>query len=54
MAFWPLYRKVLESSPLQATIGKLALSIKVTDVAGQRISFLRAAAHNLSSLISDA
>src|SRR5215213_8161507 len=50
MAFWLLYRSVLESSPLQATIGKLALSIKVTDVAGQRISFLRAAARNLASL----
>src|SRR5215470_16147426 len=27
--FWLAYRIVLESSPLQATIGKLALSIKV-------------------------
>lgn len=37
-----LYFAVLESSPLQATLGKLALGIRVTDERGARISFLRA------------
>lgn len=37
-----LYFALLESSPLQATLGKLALSVRVTDLQGQRISFPRA------------
>ncbi|HEY2622277.1 MAG TPA: RDD family protein [Dyella sp.] len=37
-----LYFAVCESSAWQATIGKLALRIRVTDMQGQRISFLRA------------
>ena len=37
-----LYNALMESSSLQATVGKLALGIKVTDVNGNRISFLRA------------
>ncbi|TAL89091.1 MAG: RDD family protein [Rhodanobacter sp.] len=37
-----LYFAVLEGSPWQATLGKLALGIRVTDLHGQRISFPRA------------
>lgn len=37
-----LYFAVCESSPWQATLGKLALGIRVTNLQGQRISFLRA------------
>jgi uncharacterized RDD family membrane protein YckC len=37
-----LYFALLESSPWQATLGKLALSIRVTDLEGHRISFPRA------------
>jgi uncharacterized RDD family membrane protein YckC len=37
-----LYFAVCESSAWQATIGKLALSIRVTDMLGARISFARA------------
>ena len=51
---WWLYFALLESSPRQATLGKMALSIKVTDMAGQRISFGRATARNLAKLISSA
>jgi uncharacterized RDD family membrane protein YckC len=54
MALWLLSRAAFESSPLQGTVGKLALSIKVTDVAGRRISFLRALVRNFATLISDA
>jgi uncharacterized RDD family membrane protein YckC len=35
----PLYFAGMESSPLQATIGKRVLGIKVTDASGQRIGF---------------
>ena len=47
-----LYFPVLESSSLQASIGKLALGIKVTDLQGNRISFLRALGRNLAKIIS--
>src|SRR4029077_16530876 len=49
---WLLYYALMESSPLQATLGKMALSIKVTEIAGQRISFLRALGRNLAKIIS--
>lgn len=37
-----LYFAICESSPWQATLGKLALGIRVTNLQGQRISFPRA------------
>ena len=37
-----LYFAVMESSPNQATLGKMALGLKVTKTSGERISFLRA------------
>jgi uncharacterized RDD family membrane protein YckC len=37
-----LYYAVMESSPWQATLGKRALGMAVTDLAGDRISFGRA------------
>ena len=37
-----LYFALLESSPWQATLGKLALGIRVTDLEGKRISLPRA------------
>jgi uncharacterized RDD family membrane protein YckC len=50
-----LYFAVCESSPWQATVGKLALGIRVTDMHGKRISFPRAlgryAAKYLSAII---
>ena len=54
LLLWLLYYALMESSPLQATLGKLALSIRVTDTAGQRISFLRALGRNLAKIISGA
>jgi uncharacterized RDD family membrane protein YckC len=51
---WWLYFSIMESSPLQATLGKMALSIRVTDLAGQRISFLRATGRTLAKIISGA
>lgn len=37
-----VYFSGMESSPLQATIGKLVIGLRVTDLQGQRISFGRA------------
>ena len=37
-----MYYALMESSPLQATLGKLALRIRVTDLAGDRVGFERA------------
>lgn len=47
-----LYYTAMECSPLQATLGKLALSLRVTDLAGQRISFLRALGRNAGKFVS--
>ncbi|GAB2528787.1 RDD family protein [Rufibacter soli] len=47
-----LYKSILESSSWQATIGKKALNLKVTDEHGQRISFLRSLGRTLSTYLS--
>ncbi len=46
------YFVLMESSPLQATLGKLMLGIKVVDGAGKRISFLRALLRNIAKSVS--
>lgn len=48
-----LYFSVMESSSSQATLGKMALGIKVTDTHGGRLDFTRAFLRNLCKLISD-
>lgn len=47
-----LYFAVLESSSLQATPGKLALGLRVTDENGDRISFLRATGRHFAKALS--
>jgi uncharacterized RDD family membrane protein YckC len=47
-----LYWGLFESSPLQATPGKLALGIKVTDMEGNRVSFGRAAGRYFGKILS--
>lgn len=47
-----LYFSLMESSAKQATLGKLALSLKVTDVNGNRLTFGRALGRNLGKFIS--
>jgi uncharacterized RDD family membrane protein YckC len=51
-AAW-IYFAAMESSELQATLGKLALGLAVTDMNGQRISFARASGRYWSKLISE-
>jgi uncharacterized RDD family membrane protein YckC len=47
-----LYYAIMESSPAQATVGKQALGIQVTDLEGNRISFWRALGRNLAKIVS--
>ncbi|GEQ96830.1 hypothetical protein JCM17844_04670 [Iodidimonas gelatinilytica] len=42
----------MESSEKQATLGKAAIGIKVTDMNGQRISFLRATGRHFGKILS--
>ena len=43
----------MESSPWQATLGKRLLKLKVTDMEGKRISFLRSLGRNLAMYLSN-
>jgi uncharacterized RDD family membrane protein YckC/Tfp pilus assembly major pilin PilA len=52
LAGYFLYCALLESSGLQATLGKRALGIKVVDRHGERIGFGRAAARFAAKLLS--
>jgi uncharacterized RDD family membrane protein YckC/Tfp pilus assembly major pilin PilA len=47
-----LYYALMESSSSQATLGKMALGIKVVDMQGNRISFLRATGRLLGKILS--
>lgn len=49
-----LYFALMESGKNQATLGKMVLNIKVTDMAGNRISFGRATVRFFSKIISSA
>jgi uncharacterized RDD family membrane protein YckC len=47
-----LYSALLESSTKQATLGKMALGIKVTDLVGNPISFGKASGRHFAKIIS--
>ncbi|MCD6366877.1 MAG: RDD family protein [Bacteroidales bacterium] len=46
------YFTILETSPLQATLFKRLFKIKVVDMEGNRVSFLRAFMRNICKIIS--
>ena len=52
LIIWTVYYGLLESSRYQATVGKLIMGLKVTDMAGHRISFLRASGRYISQIAS--
>lgn len=54
MAVSWLYGAFMESSKMQATIGKMLLGMKVTDYKGKRISFLRATGRHFAKYLSAA
>lgn len=47
-----LYRALMESSSQQATLGKMAIGIKVTDIDGRRIGFWRATGRHFAQFLS--
>jgi uncharacterized RDD family membrane protein YckC len=47
-----LYAAAMESSDRQATLGKMAVGIKVTDMNGERISFGKATGRHFAKIIS--
>lgn len=47
-----IYEALMESSSRQATVGKIALGLKVTDLEGKRISFSRASGRVFGKYIS--
>ena len=47
-----VYFAAMESSSSQATVGKIALGIQVTDLQGNRISFGKALGRNLAKILS--
>lgn len=47
------YYALMQSSAKQATIGKMALGIKVTDVNGERLTFARASLRYFSKILSN-
>lgn len=51
IAEW-LYFTVMESSPLQATVGKMLLGLKVADTGGEPLTFWRAGARSAAKWLS--
>ncbi len=49
--YW-IYHAVMESSGKQATLGKMAVGIKVTSIDGERIGFLQASGRYFGQIIS--
>ena len=47
-----VYAAAMESSDRQATLGKMAVGIKVTDMNGERISFGKATGRHFAKIIS--
>lgn len=47
-----LYWSLMESSKYQATIGKMALGLKVTDVDGNSLDFVKSLIRNVCKIIS--
>lgn len=51
-AFFALYHAIFESSKFQATPGKMAIGVIVTDLHGNRISLVRAIGRDLGKFVS--
>ena len=47
-----VYYAIMESSPTQGTLGKMALGIKVTDLEGKRVSFEKATERYFGKIVS--
>ncbi len=49
-----LYHTFMEASKFQGSVGKIALGLKVTDLQGSKLDFVKALVRNLCKLISSA
>ncbi|MBV6645719.1 MAG: RDD family protein [Cyclobacteriaceae bacterium] len=47
-----LYGTIMESSKYQATLGKMALGLKVTDINGNRLDFIKSLLRQIGKIIS--
>ena len=47
-----LYWSIMESSKYQATVGKMALGLRVSDVDGQNLDFVKSLIRNVCKIIS--
>jgi uncharacterized RDD family membrane protein YckC len=47
-----LYHAMMESSDWQATLGKKALNLRVTDITGARVTFNRASGRHFGKIIT--
>jgi uncharacterized RDD family membrane protein YckC len=54
IVIWWIYHVSMEASPLQGTLGKLAVAAKVVDLQGRRLSFARASGRYWAKLLSGA
>ncbi len=52
IVIWWLYEALMESSAKQATLGKMALGIRVTDLDGNRIRFGKATGRHFAKILS--
>ena len=52
LIIWWLYFALLESSAKQGTLGKMAMGIKVVDLDGQRLNFVKATVRYIGRIIS--
>src|SRR6478736_3800757 len=50
---WVLYGTLMEASKYQATLGKIALGLIVTDINGGKLDFSKALVRNLGKLLSN-
>jgi uncharacterized RDD family membrane protein YckC len=48
-----LYHTFMEASKFQGSVGKLALGLKVTDLQGNKLDFVKALVRNLCKIISN-
>jgi uncharacterized RDD family membrane protein YckC len=49
---WVLYYSIMESSPLQATVGKMIMGMRVKTIEGKRLSILQGIIRQLSWYLS--
>jgi uncharacterized RDD family membrane protein YckC len=52
LVIWWLYFALLESSPRGATVGKMAMGLRVVTGSGQRLSFLNATGRYFAKIVS--